>query len=128
MLALEQEAALSAAQGDRDNARALLRDAAELEANTPKAPVTPAPTLPATELLGDDLMEGGQAEGALAAYQRSLERYPRRFNGLLGAARAAHAVGQDALARDYYRTLVEIASPGGRPSAIDEAQRALRAP
>jgi hypothetical protein len=32
----------------------LLRQSAELEASTPKPAVTPAPTLPAPELLGDD--------------------------------------------------------------------------
>jgi tetratricopeptide (TPR) repeat protein len=125
MLLLEQQAAIAAAGGNRENALALLREAAELEASTPKAPVTPAPTLPATELLGDYLMEGGQAELALAAYQRSLEFYPRRFNGVLGAARAAQAAGQAAVAREYYRTLVEIAGDGGRQPAIDEAKRAL---
>jgi cytochrome c-type biogenesis protein CcmH/NrfG len=33
-------------------------------------------------------MEQQHASEALAAYRRSLELYPRRFNGLLGAARA----------------------------------------
>jgi tetratricopeptide (TPR) repeat protein len=128
MLLLEQQAAIAAADGNREQAIGLLREAAELEASTPKAPVTPAPTLPATELLGDELMEGGQAELALAAYQRSLELYPRRFNGVLGAARAAQAAGQTTAAREYYRTLVEIAGGDGRQPAIDEAKRALSEP
>jgi cytochrome c-type biogenesis protein CcmH/NrfG len=33
-------------------------------------------------------MEQKQPAEALAAYKRSLELYPRRFNSLLGAARA----------------------------------------
>ena len=125
MLLLEQQAAVAAADGKREQAIALLREAAELEATTPKPPVTPAPTLPATELLGDELMEGGQAELALAAYQRSLELYPRRFNGVLGASRAAQAAGQTTVAREYYRTLLEIAGGDGRRQAIVEAKRAL---
>ena len=56
-----------------------MREAAELEASTPKHAVTPAPTLPADELLGDLLMEQKQPAEALAAYQRSLELYPRAF-------------------------------------------------
>ena len=70
-----------------------MREAAELEASTPKHAVTPGPTLPAHELLGDLLMEQKQPAEALAAYKRSLELYPKRFNGLLGAARAARALG-----------------------------------
>ncbi len=34
-------------------------------------------------------MERAEPGEALGAYQRALELYPGRFNGLLGAARAA---------------------------------------
>ncbi len=71
-----------------------MRRAAELEASTPKHAVTPGPTLPAEELLGDLLMEQKQPAEALAAYRRSLELYPKRFNSLLGAERAASAGGR----------------------------------
>ena len=67
---------------------ALMREAAELEASTPKHAVTPAPTLPAYELLGDLLMEQKRPAEALGAYKRSLELYPRRANSVRGAARA----------------------------------------
>ena len=70
---------------------ALMRQAAELEATTPKHAVTPGPTLPAEELLGDLLMEQKDFRGALAAYQRSLALYPQRLNSLKGAARAKRA-------------------------------------
>ena len=33
---------------------------------------------------------------------------PRRFNTYVGAARAAKAAGQTAVARDYYRQLLEL--------------------
>ncbi|HUR83090.1 MAG TPA: hypothetical protein VM733_20200, partial [Thermoanaerobaculia bacterium] len=71
----------------------LMREAAELEAATPKPPVTPAPTLPATELLGDLLLELNQPAEALAAYRKSLELYPHRRNGVDGAARAERDLG-----------------------------------
>ncbi len=70
----------------------LMREAAALEASTPKHPVTPGPTLPAEELLGDLLMEQKDFPGALAAYKRSLTLYPKRLNSLKGAARAAKSI------------------------------------
>ena len=84
--------------------------------------MTPAPTIPASELLGDLLMEQKHAGEALAAYRRSLELYPRRFNTLLGAARAAQALGDKQAASDYYRQLLEVASPATRRSSLAEAR------
>jgi predicted Zn-dependent protease len=65
-----------------------MREAAELERTTPKAAVTPGPTIPAEELLGDLLIEQKKYSDALAAYKRSLALYPKRLNSLKGAARA----------------------------------------
>lgn len=80
---------LAQSEGKRDSAVALLRQAAALEAATPKPAVTPAPTMPAEELLGDLLLEQHRPAEALAAYRRSLAQYPNRRNSLRGAARAA---------------------------------------
>ena len=99
-----------------------MREAAELEAATPKAAVTPGPTLPAQEQLGDLLMEQKQSSEALAAYTRSLALYPGRFNSLLGAARAARALGDESQARAFYRQLLEVAGGGTRQPALKEAQ------
>lgn len=105
-----------------------MREAAELEASTPKAPVTPGPTLPAYEQLGDLLAERKQPAEALAAYRRSLELYPRRFNSLLGAARAAQAAGDQAAARASARELLEVAREGTRQPALAEAASLARLP
>ena len=67
-------------------------------------------------------MEQNQPAEALAAYKRSMETYPRRFNGLLGAARAARALGDDSLARTFYQELLEVAEGGTRQPALKEAQ------
>jgi hypothetical protein len=67
-------------------------------------------------------MEQQQPAEALAAYGRSMELYPRRFNGLLGAARAARALGDKSLARTCYRELLEVADGGKRQPALKEAQ------
>ena len=103
VLRLELNAWLAHAEGQEESSVALMREAAELEVSTPKHAVTPAPTLPAHELLGDLLMEQKQPAEALAAYKRSMELYPRRFNSLLGAARAARALGDEAQARTFYQ-------------------------
>jgi tetratricopeptide (TPR) repeat protein len=122
MLRLELSAWLAYVEGQRESSIALMREAAELEASTPKHAVTPGPTLPAHELLGDLLMEQRQPAEALVAYKRSMEFYPRRFNGLLGAARAAHALGDKTLARTFYRELLQVADGGGRQPDLREAQ------
>lgn len=102
------------AQGEPDRARALLSEAATLEAATPKHAVTPGPTLPAEEQLGDLLMQQERPAEALAAYGRALTAYPERFNALLGAARAAAASGDREGARKHLRHLLDVARPGKR--------------
>jgi uncharacterized protein HemY len=68
-------------------------------------------------------MEQGRPVDALAAYQRSLSLYPRRFNSLMGAARAAQASGDESLARAFYQELLEVAGRSTRASALEEARR-----
>lgn len=126
VLRLELSAWLTHIEGQRESSIALMREAAELEASTPKHAVTPGPTLPAYELLGDLLMEQKQPAEALAAYRRSMELYPRRFNSLLGAARAARALGDASLARTFYQKLLEVAAGGTRQPALKEAQNYVR--
>ncbi|HEX9165766.1 MAG TPA: hypothetical protein VF862_07625 [Gemmatimonadales bacterium] len=125
VLRLELSAWVAHVEGRREAGVALMREAAELEASTPKHAVTPGPTLPAHELLGDLLLEQNQPGEALAAYQRSMALYPRRFNGLLGAARAARALGDESLARSFYLQFLELASDGTRRPAVTEAQEVV---
>ena len=70
-------------------------------------------------------MEQKRPVEALAAYERSMELYPKRFNGLLGAARAARALGNASLARTLYQELLEVADGGTRRAALEEAQAYL---
>jgi tetratricopeptide (TPR) repeat protein len=122
VLSLELQAWIAQLEGRREPSATLMREAADLEASTPKHAVTPGPTLPAHEQLGDLLMEQKHPAEALAAYQRSLALYPRRFNGVLGAARAARTLGDEPQARAYYRELLEIASGGTRRDVMKEAE------
>jgi tetratricopeptide (TPR) repeat protein len=119
---LELSAWIAHVEGRKEASVTLMREAAELEASTPKHAVTPGPTLPAQELLGDLLMEQKEPVAALAAYKRSIEEYPRRFNSLLGAARAANALNDKPTARTFYTQLLEVAKDGKRQPDLKEAQ------
>jgi tetratricopeptide (TPR) repeat protein len=125
MLRLELKAWLAHAAGQGDTGIALMKEAANLEVSTPKHAVTPGPTLPAQELLGDLFMEEKQPAKGLAAYERSLDLYPKRFNSVLGAARAAHALGNETAARRFYQELLEVADGGTRQPALKEARDAV---
>jgi tetratricopeptide (TPR) repeat protein len=122
ILRLGVDAWLAHIAGDAETSVGLIREAVDLEAATPKHAVTPGPTLPSHELLGDLLLEQGMPAEALAAYERSLALYPRRFNSLLGAARAARATGDESRARTFYRELLAVAVGGTRKHALQEAQ------
>jgi tetratricopeptide (TPR) repeat protein len=102
-----------------------MREAASLEAATPKHAVTPGPTLPAYELLGDLHTEQKNVAEALSAYRESLKLYPRRFNSLLGAAKSARALGDASAARQLYEELLEVAPRATREGALAEARKYL---
>ncbi len=122
VLRLKLNAWIAHVKGQKDSSIALMREAAELEASTPKHAVTPGPTLPAHELLGDLLMDLDRPAEALAAYERSMELHPKRFNSLLGAARAARVLGDKPRARAFYQELLEVAEGGTRQPALMEAR------
>lgn len=121
-LKLAVAAWLASLEGDRERAETLMRSAADLEVSTPKPPVTPGPTLPGFELLGELLLEHGAPERALEAFDQSLELSPGRFNSLLGAARAARALGDVQSAREYYAMLIETSIAGSTRPALAEAR------
>jgi hypothetical protein len=62
--------------------------------------------LPVREMMAEMLLIDGKADQSLREYQASLKSDPNRFNGLLGAAKAAEQLGQRDLAVGYYRTLL----------------------
>lgn len=83
------EAWVVLSQGDTDQAIALMREAADVEDIAGKAPVTPGHVLPARELLGDMLLEVGDTEGAIEAYQVALSVAPNRLRSLAGLTRSS---------------------------------------
>lgn len=109
-----------------DEALARMREAVALEGRAGTHPVTPGQILPANEQLGDLLLELGRPAEALDAYQASLEAFPNRFNGHLGAARAAELANKPAIARAHYQGLVILAGEGdGRREELARAREFL---
>ncbi len=116
------------ADGQRDAAQTLMREAADLEDATEKSAITPGPIKPARELLGEMLLQLQQPGPALAEFEATLKKEPHRFRATWGAARAAAAAGDRQKASAYYSQLLEIAKAGDQPGRpeIEEARRAAR--
>ena len=98
------------ADGKYDDALKAMSAAADAEDQTEKAPVTPGPLAPARELYGFMLLDRGMAKEALAAFEATMAKEPNRFNGYVGAAKAAQALGDTAKAKAAYEKLVALAS------------------
>ena len=73
------------------------------------------------------LMEVGRPQEALAEYQASLTHATRRYNSLIGAARAAVAAEQSDVARSYYEKLLQLAASDSARADLDEARGFLDA-
>ncbi len=118
---------LAHAEGKRDEALRLMREAADLDDATDKHPVTPGAILPAREQLGELLLEQNQPSAALPEFETSLRVAPNRFNGLYGAARSARLAADRTKARTYYAKLVALArnADSVRPE-IEEAKAFIR--
>lgn len=101
---------LAWAEGRTDQAVTLMREVAILDDVTEKHPVTPGAILPAREQVGELLLLLGRPAAALAEFEASLHRTPRRFNSILGAARAAKLSGDTAKARRYSSMLKMLKS------------------
>ena len=108
----EQMLAVSAwvafADGARDQAMKLMRAAADGEDGSVKNVAMENRLYPMRELLGDLLLQMGQAGPALREYEASLKETPGRYRGFSGAARAAEAAGDRQKAAGYYEKLVEL--------------------
>ena len=102
------EAWIHLAKGNETEALSFMKQAAKLESETTKHPVTPGEVLPADELLGDMLLALNKPAEALEAYEVNLKGHPGRFNGIYGAAKAAVQSGNKEKARFYYKQLLEL--------------------
>ena len=108
IMALELKGLIAWKKGRLTVALDHLRQAAEkeLEHPAPSGPVDPLK--PALELYGEFLLETGDAEHALAQFEESLLRTPRRPASLLGMARAYKALDQKQQSLEMYRELEKV--------------------
>ena len=114
----EAEAWLAFANGKSEDALKELRAAAEhQEKNGGESTVVPA-----REMLADMLMELKRPSEALGEYRIVLGNAPNRFDGLLGAARAAQASGEASGARSFYAKLTEVCPSGADRPELAEAK------
>jgi tetratricopeptide (TPR) repeat protein len=106
------------ADGKYDDAVKAMSTAVEAEDKTEKAPVTPGPLTPARELYGFMLLDRGMAKEALAAFEATMAKEPNRFNGYVGVAKAAQALGDTAKAKAAYEKMIALAagSDSDRPT------------
>ena len=104
-----------------------MRDAADAEDNTDKHPVTPGPLTPARELYGFMLLDRGMASDALAAFEATMAKEPGRFNGFVGAAQAAVALGDTTKAKALYEKLIALASAADDDRPVLAAAKAFLA-
>jgi len=97
------------AKGNRDEALALMRSAADLEDKSEKHAVTPGRLVPARELLGEMLLEMNRPAEAFQAFETSAKHDPNRFRGLYGAGKSAVLAGDQANAKSYFERLLALA-------------------
>jgi tetratricopeptide (TPR) repeat protein len=82
-------------------------------------------SIPAREMLADMLLELKRPVDALTEYKTALKNSPNRFDGLLGAARAAEASGDASAAQSFYAQLTSICSPAADRPELAEAKTYL---
>jgi hypothetical protein len=102
---LSVQAAIAAAQEEREELALLLGHALDLERALAEGPIPVLP-IPVDELAGDRWLDVDRDRDALRAYLASLVRYPARARSLLGLARASAASGDAVMAREAYRSLL----------------------
>lgn len=109
------------AEGKRDDAVREMRAIADRQ----DAKGVDSLSIPAREMLADMLFELKRPADALAEYKTALKNSPNRFDGLLGAARAAQASGDASGAQSFYARLAEVCSPGADRPELAEAKTYL---
>lgn len=112
-------------KGKKNDALVLMSSAAEMEDNTSKHPVTPGEVLPARELYADMLLQTGQNDDALLAYEQVLQKSPNRFNSLYGAGIAAEKSGLINKTVLYYKQLLSMASSNSNRQELSVARAFL---
>lgn len=115
VLEIALRAARLYADGETENAVALLREATAIEDGLPMEYGPPDIVKPSHELLGEMLLGVGRYVEAQRAFERALDLAPKRARSVIGLAHAAAAAGDLKSADRARTTLAEIwhsADPG----------------
>ena len=125
---LAAQAWIAQAQSKPEEALKFMRAAADLEDSSEKHVAMENRFYPMRELLGDLLMEQGQAGEALKTYEASMKNARERLRGFYGAAKAAEALGDKQKATTYFTELLRLTKNADtdRPE-IRAAKQALAA-
>jgi hypothetical protein len=124
---LEVTALAAFAAGEKHTALRQMKSAAELEDGTEKSAVTPGPLTPARELLAEMLLQMREPGRALEQFEATLQKEPRRFRSLYGAAHSAQLSGSRDASQRYFRELVKVCARADKPARpeLEEATRAI---
>jgi tetratricopeptide (TPR) repeat protein len=96
------------AEGARDEALKLMREAADREDASVKHVAMENRLYPMRELLAELLLEARQPATALREYEAALKENPNRYRATYGAARAAQAAGEPGKAKEQFAKLVAL--------------------
>jgi hypothetical protein len=104
-----------------------MESAAQMEDGTEKSAVTPGPLAPARELLAEMLLQMNEPKQALEQFEATLQKEPRRFRSLYGAAHAAQLIGSRDLSQKYFSELQKVCVRADKPARpeLEEAERAV---
>ena len=113
--------------GKNEEALRQMELAANMEDETEKSVVTPGPLSPARELLGEMLLKMNKPTKALVQFEATLQKEPRRFRSLYGAAHAARLSGSRDLSRKYFGELLTVCARSDKPARreLQEAERSI---
>jgi tetratricopeptide (TPR) repeat protein len=109
------------AEGKRDDAIREMRAVADRQ----DAKGVDSLSISAREMLADMLFELKRPAEALTEYKTALKNSPNRFDGLLGAARAAQASGDATAAQTFYAQLTSVCPPAADRPELAEAKTYL---
>jgi tetratricopeptide (TPR) repeat protein len=114
------------AEGQRDEAIAAMRKAADLDDASEKNVAMENKLVPIRALLGELYLAAGMGKEALAEFEAEDKLMPNRFRIIAGAAAAARASGSVEQAKRYYRALTVLSEGGdGDRPEISEANTYL---
>jgi hypothetical protein len=115
------------AAGKNEDALRQMESAASMEDRTEKSAVTPGPLSPARELLGEMLLEMNEPALALVQFEATLNKEPRRFRALYGAAHAAQLSGKSDVSKQYFAELLTVCEHSDKPGRpeLKKAREAL---